>query len=123
MFVHRGLPRSLKRGRGRSLAVGLVCLEWLPTIAPTMAEVSSAVRGRGESSLAALVGAGLLFPDATVVAAPVVVEALGVPPEFCGFVLAERDFSTVITMLGMSAVVTVLEVLCSSDVRGCFSVP
>ena len=61
---------------------------------------------RGESSLAALVGVGLLFPDATVVALPVMVEALGVPPEFCKL-LAKRDFSTVVIMLRMSAVVTV----------------
>ena len=79
-----------------------------------MAEMSSVVRGRGGSSLAALVGARLLLP-----AAPAVLEALGALLEL----LADRDLRTVVIMLGMSAEVTVLDVFSSSVGRGRFSVP
>ena len=79
-----------------------------------MAEMSSVVRGRDGSSLAALVGVRLLVPDA-----PAVLEALGAPLEL----LADRDLRTVIIMLGMPAEVTVLDVFSSSVGRGRFSIP
>ena len=74
----------------------------------------SVVRGRGGSSLAALVGVRLLLPDA-----PAVLEALGAPLEL----LADRDLRTVVIMLGMLAEVTVMDVFSSSVGRGRFSVP
>ena len=79
-----------------------------------MAEMSSVVRGRGGSSLAAQVGVRLLLPDA-----PAVLEALGAPLEL----LANRDLRTVVIMLEMSAEVTVLDVFSSSVGRSRFSVP
>ena len=79
-----------------------------------MTEMSSVVRGRGGSSLAALVGVRLLLPDA-----PAVLEALGTPLEL----LADRDLRTIVIMLGMLAEVTVLDVFSSSVGCGHFSVP
>jgi len=82
-----------KDERAGSLAVvSLVCLL---TIVSTMVEMSSTVRGRDESSLTSLVGVRLVFPDA-----PLEVLASGAP-------VTERDASTVVTISGMSAVVTV----------------
>ena len=79
-----------------------------------MAEISSVVRGRGDSSLAALVGVRLLVPDT-----PAVLEALGAPLEL----LADRYLRIVVIMLGMSTEVTVLDVFSSSVGRGRFSIP
>ena len=104
------LPGSLKEELDWSLSLGVGCLAWLLTIAVTMAEISSTVRGRGDSSLSAWVGTRLLLLD---------LEAWGVLFEL----LANRDLSTVVIMLGMSAEVTVLGVLSSSVRRSLFSAP
>ena len=62
-----------------------------------MVEISSVVRGRGDPLLSALVGMRLLLLDS---------EAWGAPFEL----LADKDLSTVVIMLGMSAEVTILGV-------------
>ena len=104
------LPGSLKEELDWSLSLGVGCLAWLLTIAVTMAEISTAVRGRGDSSLSAWVGTRLLLLDS---------EAWGALFEL----LVDKDSSTVLIMLGMSAEVTVLGVLSSSVRRGLFSAP
>lgn len=53
------------------------------------------------------------FPDNAAV-----LEAMATPIEL----FADRDFSTVVMMLGILAMVTVFDVFCSSFVCSCFSV-
>jgi len=75
-----------------------------------MVKISSVVTEQGDSSLSTQVGMRLLLLDS---------EAWGPPFEL----LADKDFSTIVIKLGMSAEVTIFDVFSSSIRSSLFSAP